>query len=107
MSRLDRCPGLGPDQDRLRAGGVNRATPSTQPARPLRPPRISLPTEKNIVFEMKEGGYMDVAGTGSVSEGWVFSVSPPPGGAPVRVMKGTAGQQYGASNDRKFSNMLE
>ncbi|MEH6661437.1 MAG: amidohydrolase family protein [Parasphingorhabdus sp.] len=82
------------------AGGGSPRTVTSRPGHYARP--HFSPDGKNIVFEMKEGGYM-TSPDWSVEDG-VYRV-PASGGAPVRVVKGAAGPQYGASNDRIF--MLE
>jgi len=82
------------------AGGGSSRTITSRPGHYARP--HFSPDGKNIVFEMKEGGYM-TSPDWSVEDG-VYRV-PASGGAPVRVVKGAAGPQYGASSDRIF--MLE
>jgi len=82
------------------AGGGSSRTVTSQPGHYARP--HFSPDGKNIVFEMKEGGYM-TSPDWSVEDG-VYRV-PASGGAPVRVVKGAAGPQYGLSSDRIF--MLE
>ncbi|CAO1651329.1 amidohydrolase family protein [Parasphingorhabdus sp. NYA22] len=82
------------------AGGGSSRTVTSRPGHYARP--HFSPDGKNIVFEMKEGGYM-TSPDWSVEDG-VYRV-PASGGAPVRVVKGAAGPQYGVSSDRIF--MLE
>ena len=82
------------------AGGGSSRTVTSRPGHYARP--HFSPDGKNIVFEMKEGGYM-TSPDWSVEDG-VYRV-PASGGAPVRVVKGAAGPQYGLSSDRIF--MLE
>ena len=82
------------------AGGGSSRTVTSRPGHYARP--HFSPDGKNIVFEMKEGGYM-TSPDWSVEDG-VYRVSAS-GGAPVRVVKGAAGPQYGVSSDRIF--MLE
>jgi len=57
------------------------------------------PDGQTIVFEMGGGGYL-TSPEYSVDDG-VYKVAAA-GGAPVRVVKGAAGPQFGASNDRIF-----
>lgn len=82
------------------AGGGSSRTVTSRPGHYARP--HFSPDGKNIVFEMKEGGYM-TSPDWSVEDG-VYRV-PASGGAPMRVVKGAAGPQYGLSSDRIF--MLE
>lgn len=82
------------------AGGGSPRTITNRPGHYARP--HFSPDGKNIVFEMKEGGYM-TSPKWSVEDG-VYRV-PASGGVPVRVAKGAAGPQFGASSDRVF--MLE
>ena len=79
------------------AGGGSPRTITSRPGHYARP--HFSPDGKTIVFEMKEGGYM-TSPKWSVEDG-VYRV-PASGGAPVRVVKGAAGPQYGASSDRIF-----
>jgi imidazolonepropionase-like amidohydrolase/Tol biopolymer transport system component len=79
------------------AGGGSPRTVTNRPGHYARP--HFSPDGKTIVFEMKEGGYM-TSPDWSVEDG-VYRV-PASGGAPVRVVKGAAGPQYGASSDRIF-----
>ncbi|WP_417619517.1 amidohydrolase family protein [Parasphingorhabdus sp.] len=88
--------GLGQIRTVSASGGSPR-TVTNRPGHYARP--HFSPDGKTIVFEMKEGGYM-TSPNWSVEDG-VYRVATA-GGAPVRVMKGTAGPQYGASNDRIF-----
>ena len=79
------------------AGGGSPRTVTNRAGHYARP-RFS-PDGKTIVFEMKEGGYV-TSPNWSADEG-VYRVAAA-GGAPVRVMKGAAEPQYGASSDRIF-----
>ncbi|ATW02331.1 amidohydrolase family protein [Sphingorhabdus sp. YGSMI21] len=79
------------------AGGGSPRTVTNRPGHYARP--HFSPDGKTIVFEMKEGGYM-TSPEWSVEDG-VYRV-PAGGGSPVRVVKGAAGPQYGASSDRIF-----
>ncbi len=79
------------------AGGGSPRTVTNRAGHYARP-RFS-PDGKTIVFEMKEGGYL-TSPNWSADEG-VYRVAAA-GGAPVRVMKGAAEPQYGASSDRIF-----
>ena len=82
------------------AGGGSSRTITSRPGHYARP--HFSPDGKNIVFEMKEGGYM--TSPDWLVEDGVYRV-PASGGAPMRVVKGAAGPQYGLSSDRIF--MLE
>ncbi|WP_373489762.1 amidohydrolase family protein [Parasphingorhabdus sp.] len=88
--------GLGQIKTVAAAGGSPR-TITTRPGHYGRP--HFSPDGKLIVFEMKEGGYM-TSPQWSVEDG-VYRVTAS-GGAPVRVKKGSAGPQFGASSDRIF-----
>ncbi|NRD91027.1 amidohydrolase [Sphingopyxis sp. BSNA05] len=79
------------------AGGGSPRTVTNRPGHYARP--HFSPDGKTIVFEMKEGGYM-TSPEWSVEDG-VYRV-PAGGGSPLRVVKGAAGPQYGASSDRIF-----
>ncbi|WP_321324912.1 amidohydrolase family protein [uncultured Parasphingorhabdus sp.] len=88
--------GLGQIKTVSASGGSPR-TVTNRPGHYARP--HFSPDGKTIVFEMKQGGYM-TSPEWSVEDG-VYRV-PASGGAPVRVVKGAAGPQYGASSDRIF-----
>tara|TARA_R110002012_G_scaffold67015_1_gene174813 strand:+ start:7776 stop:10973 length:3198 start_codon:yes stop_codon:yes gene_type:complete len=79
------------------AGGGSPRTVTNRAGHYARP--HFSPDGKTIVFEMKEGGYL-TSPNWSADEG-VYRVSAA-GGAPVRVMKGAAEPQYGATSDRIF-----
>ncbi|VWX56167.1 amidohydrolase family protein [Sphingorhabdus sp. 109] len=79
------------------AGGGSPRTVTNRSGHYARP--HFSPDGKTIVFEMKEGGYM-TSPAWSVEDG-VYRV-PAGGGSPVRVVRGAAGPQYGASSDRIF-----
>lgn len=78
------------------AGGAPRDV-TTQPGHFARP--AFSPDGKTIVFEKGEGGGL-TSGDWSDNPG-VYRVATS-GGAPVRVAKGMASPQFGASNDRVF-----
>ncbi len=88
--------GLGQIKTVLASGGSPR-TVTNRPGHYARP--HFSPDGKTIAFEMKDGGYM-TSPNWSVEDG-VYRV-PAAGGTPVRVMKGAAEPQYGASSDRIF-----
>ena len=79
------------------AGGGSPRTVTSRPGHYARP--HFSPDGKTIAFEMKGGGYL-TSPQWSVEDG-VYRVSAS-GGAPVRVMKGAASPQYGATSDRIF-----
>ena len=79
------------------AGGGSPRTVTSRPGHYARP-QFS-PDGRTIVFEMGKGGYL-TAPQWSADDG-VYRVSAS-GGAPERVLKGAAGPQFGASNDRIF-----
>ena len=88
--------GLGEIRTVSASGGSPRTV--TSRAGHYARPQFS-PDGKTIVFEMKEGGYL-TSPNWSADEG-VYRVAAA-GGAPVRVMKGAAEPQYGATSDRIF-----
>lgn len=79
------------------AGGGSPRTVTNRPGHYARP--HFAPDGKSIVFEMKDGGYL-TSPKWPVADG-VYRVAAS-GGAPVRVMKGAASPQYGATSDRIF-----
>ncbi|AMO73214.1 amidohydrolase family protein [Sphingorhabdus sp. M41] len=79
------------------ASGGSPRTVTNRPGHYARP--HFSPDGKTIVFEMKDGGYM-TSPKWSVEDG-VYRV-PASGGSPVRVVKGAAGPQYGATSERIF-----
>jgi len=88
--------GLG----QIRTVSVDGGSPKTVTSHPghYARPQFS-PDGRTIVFEMKDGGYL-TSPHWSAEDG-VYRVAAA-GGAPTRVMKGAAGPQYGADNDRIF-----
>jgi len=88
--------GLGQIKTVSASGGSPR-TVTNRPGHYARP--HFSPDGKTIAFEMKDGGYM-ASPNWSVEDG-VYRVAAA-GGTPVRVMKGAAEPQYGASSDRIF-----
>ena len=88
--------GLGQIKTMTASGGSPR-TVTNRPGHYARP-QFS-PDGKMIVFEMKEGGYL--TSPQWAAEDGVYRV-PASGGTPVRVKKGSAGPQFGASSDRIF-----
>ncbi|PHR18361.1 MAG: amidohydrolase [Sphingopyxis sp.] len=88
--------GLGEIKTIAARGGSPR-TVTSRPGHYARP--HFSPDGQTIVFEMTDGGYM-TSPNWSVEEG-VYRVAAA-GGSPVRVMKGAAEPQYGASSDRIF-----
>jgi imidazolonepropionase-like amidohydrolase/Tol biopolymer transport system component len=79
------------------AGGGSPRTVTNRPGHYARPQYS--PDGKNIAFEMKGGGYL-TSPEWSVDDG-VYRVASE-GGAPVRVSKGAASPQFGATSDRLF-----
>lgn len=88
--------GLGQIKTMTASGGSPR-TVTNRPGHYARP-QFS-PDGKMIVFEMKEGGYL--TSPQWAAEDGVYRV-PASGGTSVRVKKGSAGPQFGASSDRIF-----
>ena len=79
------------------AGGGSPRTVTNRPGHYARPQYS--PDGKTIAFEMKGGGYL-TSPEWSVDDG-VYRVASE-GGAPVRVSKGAASPQFGATSDRLF-----
>ena len=79
------------------AGGGTPRTVTNRPGHYARP-QFS-PDGKTIAFEMQGGGYL-TSPEWSVDDG-VYRVSAS-GGTPVRVLKGAASPQFGATSDRLF-----
>ncbi|MEP2103622.1 MAG: amidohydrolase family protein [Parasphingorhabdus sp.] len=79
------------------ASGGSARTVTNRPGHYARP--HFSPDGRTIIFEMKDGGYL-TSPDYSVDDG-VYSVAAS-GGAPIRIAKGAAGPQYGATSDRVF-----